>query len=325
MKEFFLVNNDIENIHKDGQWLDVSLEAIKNSAKITVPSVKLFQTRQDAERAALDGADLKNDTDFFPVIRVVVPSRLKGRSSFYDLADGTRLNTLSFDAKHVKPTDVYLSHLDKSYADVALAKAEHKATATKKATKEAKVEGKTSESRLSKIRGYLPSAKNAIKNGVPLAIGGLAWWFGNAEVASFVAKSSYSLPQAIAEHAWLPAIAGTTFRVAVEVPELAVKVPGLLARTGKNIASLCGKGIAKLSRKKADATAPAKPSQVDVALTDAFAAKMNEGAEAAPVTAEPLGKEVTHSKAHQSASSSPLRELIPQRAATAPAEKPTLH
>lgn len=327
MKEFFLVNNDIENMRKDGKWLDVSLEAIKNSAKITVPSVKLFKTRQEAERAALDGADLQNDTDFFSVIRVEVPNRLKGRASTFKLEDGTKLNTVSFDTKHVKPTDVYLSHLDKSYDDVSLASV---SKAAKVKSKEAELPTNTSKvdrfSRIRAIGGYLPSLKNTAKNGIPLAAGVAAWYFGNAEVAALIAKTTYTLPETIATHAWLPAIAGTTLRVAAEVPELAVKVPGLLVSAGKGVASLCSKGIAKLSRKKADS--PAKPSQVDVALTDALAAHMKDESSESPeasVSEEQLGKQVTHSKEHHSASSSPLRELIPQKAPTAPAEKPTLH
>ncbi|MGE3319384.1 MAG: hypothetical protein AB7I18_08800 [Candidatus Berkiella sp.] len=317
MKEFFLVNNDIENMRKDGKWVDVSLDAIKNSAKINVPNVKVFTSRKDAERAALDGADLAKDTDFFPVIRVEVPDNLKGRNSFYHLEDGSKIASLSFSAAKVNVTDVYLSHIDKSYADTSLR------VANKKTNKEDKTTKSTTADRFARVRAigaYLPSVKNTLKNGIPLAAGVAAWYFGNAEVASLVAKTTYALPEAIATHAWLPAMAGTTLRVAAEVPELAVKAPALMVKAGKGIASLCGAGMARLRGKKA---VEAK-STVSGDLTAALATHMATGADK-PKEDIVEDKAVTPAKKQQTSAGSPLRELIPQKAPAPAAEKPTLH
>lgn len=321
MTEYFLVKKSIDGLRKDGEWQNVSKEAVLESFELDGKTVDLYLTREDAEASALDGADLDNDTDFFAVARVEVPDHLKGRKTEVELEDGTILETRTFNAKHVKVTDIYLSHLDESYDDINLVDVDVEAEAA-----EAK------PAKLSILVRFMPapSLTNA-KNVLGLAGMGAAYYFGNGAVADLVVKTGYALPEAMAANPALPVAAGVVTRVAVEAPQLLMKglVMGanLVKSTGTGIVNLCKAGKAKWDARKA-AVKPAVDPDAGSAQISQLAAALEQFNDVSEKhSSSQVDKAaITYSKPADSSVS--LRELIPQKA-TATSEgaavKPTFH
>lgn len=338
MKEYFLVRKSIDDLRKDGEWQDVSLDAVREAAKIDVDKVDLFLTREDAEASALDGADYENDTDFFPVIRVQVPNHLKGRATEVELEDGTILKTRTFNAKDVKVTDLYLSHIDAGYDDVHLANAKNQAVAKTStpsiSKKEAEVVAKPAApalrfaatlSRLNTLRQYLPSPTltNA-KHALGLTSIGLAYYFGNAQVADLVATTGYALPAAVASNIALPVGVGVAVRTVAEAPELLLKGG---AKVVSGIGQLCKAGKAKWDARKAPKPAATKLASANAgsAQISQLAAKLDQ-----PKDESSVDLKLSTSKVQlaafdkQTEGREALRALIPQKSTVTAAEQTKL-
>jgi|GEM_PF-3623840 len=267
MKEYFLVIKSIDNLLINGEWQDVSLDAMREAARIDkLKKVDAYLTREDAELAALDGVDFDNDSDFYPILRAVIPNKLKGRATEVELEDGIVLNTRTFDAKNVTVTHAYLSHLDEDYDDVNLQEASKKKTAkpaaeeSPKEFKEPTASAAVAVSRLGNLRRFVPTASliNA-KNVLGLTAMGAAYYFGNTAVADLVAKTGYALPEVAAVHTALPVAAGIATRAATEAPELLMEAwvigANVVRAAATGFANLCKAGKAKWDARKVPAKA----------------------------------------------------------------------
>ncbi len=321
MKEYFLVRKTIDDLRIDGEWQDVSLEAIREAASLNdIKEVDLYLTREDAEAAALDDADFENDTDFFPVIRVEVPNKLKGRATEVELEDGSVLQTRTFNTKNIRPTDVYLSHIDESYSDVKLAKSPIKQAAAKSKVEifdEAKVAApavvKASRFNIGGLRRFVPSPTltNA-KHALGLTAIGLAWYFGNGQVADVVAKTGYALPEMVATNPVLPVGVGIIARTVAEAPELFIKG---VVKAGTGIAGLCKAGKAKWDARKAPRPAVTAPNAGSARISQ-LAARLEQSEDSSASAEISTSKVQVSAFAKETAGSAALRELIPTKAVT---------
>jgi hypothetical protein len=320
MKEYFLVNKDIENIRsEDGKWQDISPSAIKKAAKITTKMVTLCRTEEEAIASTKQEIRGEKETDFFPYFRVEVADEIREPKN------------LKFKATDVKVTHFTLSHVDESYAaydNVAIAtlgKNKIKPIAT--STKEIELPAASvtaPASRLSNLRRFVPSASliNA-KHALGLGAIGLAWYFGNTQVANVVAKTGYALPEIVANNPALPVGVGAATRLIVEAPQLLVRS---IVAAGSGIAGLC-----KASKAKWDARKAPKPAvtaqNAGSAQISQLAAVLEQPEDSSSSAEIPTSIVQVPAFDKHSAARAALRGLIPVKTfiPTAEPTKPTVH
>lgn len=105
---------------------------------------------------------------------------------------------------------------------------------------------------------YIPSTKNLVKNGLAVAAGALAFYFGNTEVASLVAQTGFALPEVLTASALLPAAVVASARLVTELPELSLKAASFVSNRGSQLIE-AGKAKWHARTNAAPSKAPVSP------------------------------------------------------------------
>ncbi|MCS5711242.1 hypothetical protein [Candidatus Berkiella aquae] len=248
MTEYFLVNKDIKMKGKEG-WLEVTSKQLESAARTKKKHISVVKNIDDAKVIALDN---DHETRFFPIYRVEIDESITGGEAVITLSTDEEIEALEFATDDLKVTDAYLDHIDESYKNVSLAPRSEKANDDNKKEQESKAEEKATPVK-SRFSQYIPSAKNAVKNGLPLASTGAALYVGAPAIASTLLTAGITVPAALMASPFiLPVAIGVAARLAVEVPELALKLGQAIVNGGSKVIDAAKSRWAKKPEVKAD-------------------------------------------------------------------------